>query len=115
MPGKKFRDFYELDAGGKAVILLDGKAHEANPTKPAGPATLKTRAKVSRTRREYGIKPRMLILSKPVDADDPFSRVLYVNLPILSKTVYDGKNEGDTFEYNGGPWTVASRSPEYIK
>lgn len=120
--GKFEPSLYEMDAASGGLIInikvqpetlaaTDGTAANAAP---AGPADMDLTAKVSKTNREYGVKPRTVTCRYddgqiPTDYDgDTFI------LPVLQPTTYAAWTKGTAITYLGATAKVVSRSPEQV-
>lgn len=57
---------------------------------PAGPATSNIKAKVTKSNREFGIRPRRVILSRTVGTGDNAFRK-YARLPVLTATAFNSE------------------------
>lgn len=106
---------YESESGEIHPIRLNPVSVTPAGTAPAGAVTSSISAKVSRSRREFGLRPRGINVSLTVGAaPDTFKRTAFI--PILLASAWNTGNnvKGGTVSYKGGSWTVTSLSPEYI-
>lgn len=109
---------YESDSGSIHKLRMStAKAAVANNTEPSGSIDSSIRVKVSKSNREYGIRPRGARLYRTVTGgtgDDAVTKTLYAFLPILTAAVYDGNSfaEEATVTYNGSTWKVLSKVAE---
>jgi len=83
-----------------------------NPA-PSGAVTNSMRARVSGSRRAYGLKARSITLSRPIgDNADYNGATVYVRIPILLESAWIAIAVASTITYQGVAWTVVSKSPE---
>ena len=104
---------YEADNGDIHPIRIDSTRVAAAGAAPTGAITSSVKVKISKTGREYGIRPRGLRLTRTLGtAPDTFKRSTF--LPILSEAVFNAQATGDdqTKEIGGVTWTVAGKVPE---
>jgi len=104
---------YESDAGTIHPLRLDSTRVSAAGTAPTGAQDSDVSAKVSKSTREAGLKPRGVRLVRTIGtAPNQFKR--YTFLPVLTQTALDGAgfNVGATITIDGVAWTVARRLPE---
>lgn len=77
------RSLYEANSGEVHIITLSADRLAQAGTPPAGTATSNIRAKVSKSNREYGIRPRGVTLARVIGtAPDQFTK--YSFLPVLT-------------------------------
>lgn len=119
--GAFIRSFYETNAGGVCRIRVQPETELAQIAgtvndAPSGPATIATRAKVSRGARAYGIKPRRIgIVFDPGEEPDDYKQGEIIYLPVMTKSVYDGAVDGSVVTYLGGTARVVSKLEESIR
>lgn len=104
---------YEADSGKKHPIRLTPEYNSVAGTPPASPATSNIRAKVSKTNREFGIRPRRVILSRTVGtAPNTFRKYAY--LPVLTPTAYNSNTFalGATVTINSVDYDVVGKQNE---
>lgn len=100
---------YQADNGDIHPIRLSLETAAAAGAAPTGDITSPIRAKVSKTNREFGLRPRGLVLSRDVGtAPDIVKR--YKFLPILTATAFQNPPGGYTI--NGVAWEVVGKEPE---
>lgn len=106
---------YEADDGDIKRIRLSSDTKAAAGAEPAGALTDPDFVKVSKTNREFGMRPRGVRL-KINDGDEDEPNYRYRFLPVLTKTVYDGTgfNPGQTVTIAGEAWEVVARLPEDV-
>lgn len=119
--GKFIRSFYATNGGAIARIRVQPETELANiggsvNDAPAGPASVSTTVKVSKSRRAYGIGPRKIGFvfdagQAPDDYDD--GQLYYI--PVMTRAVYDGAALGDVVTYLAGTGVVVSKLEESIK
>jgi hypothetical protein len=119
--GQYIRSFYETNAGGIARIRVQPETELANlggevNDAPAGPATILTTVKVSKSKREYGIGPRKVgLVFDDGQAPEGYEPGNIYYIPVMTRTVYDGFAVGDTATYLGGTADIVSKLEESIK
>ena len=105
---------YEANSGdihpirvGDAVIAVSGN------TVPSGAQTSSISAKISKGAREFGLKPRGVLLKRLVGTS-PDQAAKYAFLPILSDSVFSGAtfDPGTSHTYNGNSWEVSKKIDE---
>lgn len=104
---------YEDEDGGIHPIRLASTHSSVAGTPPTGAVDSNISAKVSKSSRSYGLRPRGVRLSRIVGtAPDQFKR--YTFLPVLTPTALAGSgfNVGSTITIDGVAWTVAKKVPE---
>lgn len=75
--------FYEGDDGTIYPLRLTPEYFAVAGTAPTGPATSSIRAKISKSNREFGIRPRFVRLTRTIGtAPDTFRR--YATLSVLT-------------------------------
>jgi len=112
------RSKYESDSGAIHSINLSAKKLAvASNTVPTGAVDSDIIAKVSKSNREFGLRPRGVVMTKVVTGGtggNAVSATKSTFLPILSKTVFDGATfaKETTHTYDGSTWTVLSKRAE---
>lgn len=86
-------------------------------TEPEGEIDSVVRVKVSKSNREFGIRPRSVGLTRTIEAEDgEETRIVTLRskLPILTKDVFDGETMsiGTEVTVNEVVWTIASKNAE---
>lgn len=117
--GQFIRSFYETNGGAIARIRVQPETELANiggtvNDAPAGPPTVTTTVKVSKSRREYGIGPRKIGIAFDVAPTGYEPGNIYY-IPVLTRAVYDGVVVGETITYLGQTAEVVSKLEESIK
>lgn len=107
------RTKYEADDGTIHQILVTPEVAAVAGAPPAGVVNSPIRAKISKTNREYGIRPRRVTLSRVIGAgDDAYTD--FVTLPVLTPAAFNGAAFalGASVTYDGDEYTVATRNNE---
>jgi hypothetical protein len=107
------RSKYEADNGQIHLINLDADRLAEAGTPPAGDSNSSIRAKVSKTNREYGIRPRGVRLARTVGtAPDTF--VKYSFLPVLTPAAFNGAgfSLGGSITIGTIQWEIIARINE---
>lgn len=110
---------YESDAGTVHPLRVDLDTEAGSTGNPVANTAVnsKIKAKVSKTNREFGLRPRGAMLRHDISfnsngVDYVYSK--YRFLPIFQKATYDGSafNEGAQVISKGETWVVVSQIPE---
>lgn len=104
---------YQSDKGTIHPIRLTDDYAAAAGTAPTAVIDSDIKVKVTKTGREFGIRPRRVTLSRTVGtAPNTFRK--RASLPILTKATFDGATmaPGQTVDIGGTEWTIVSRQPE---
>lgn len=100
---------YEADNGDIHPIRLNTATAGAAGAAPSGAVSNPVKCKVSKTNREFGLRPRGLLLSRDVGtAPNNFKK--YRFLPILTATQF--QQPESTYNIGGTTWTFVSKVPE---
>lgn len=104
---------YEANNGDIHFIRLspDYAAQAGNP--PAGGVNTNVKAKISKSNREFGIRPRRVILSRTVGTEpDTFKK--YTSLPVLTQTAFNTATYalGETITIDQNTWIIVSKQDE---
>ena len=119
--GAFIRSFYETNGGAIARIRVQPETELANlggtvNDAPAGPPTVSTTVKVSKSRREYGIGPRKCgIVFDAGQAPVGYLAGQAYYIPVMTRAVYDGFVVGDAATYLGGTADIVSKLEESIR
>lgn len=105
------RTKYEADSGEIHPIRLDDDRLSAAGTPPAGDITNDASVKISKSRREFGIRPRGVSLVR-TRGSAPNQFKVYTFVPCLTETYYDGLAKGDSITVDSVSWEVANKIPE---
>lgn len=109
----KVRTKYESDAGTIHSILLSPDYATAAGTAPTGAVSSPVKVKVTKTNRQFGIKPRGVTLVRTVGtAPDTFVKRAF--LPVLSATAFVGTGFaiGSTINIGTVAWTISGKKNE---
>ena len=90
------------------AAVIDGNANAA----PAGAVTVGLSARVSQSRRAFGLTPRQVTLAWTGAVPDGYDPRGTIRIPILTSANFDDINVGDTGTYLGSGVTVVGKSPE---
>lgn len=104
---------YENDDGGIHTIRLSAARGAVAGTPPAGAVTEDVSVQVSRGAREYGLRPRGVVLTRLIGtAPDQFTRRSF--LPVLTKTAYESEAfaKEKTLTIGSVTWTIADKKDE---
>lgn len=104
---------YQADDDEVHSIRLTQASIDAAGTAPTGAVTSDIMVKVSKSNREFGIRPRLVRLYRTLGtAPNQFNR--YRVLPVLTKTAYDSAAfaKDAKITIGGIEWTVGSKEPE---
>lgn len=107
------RTRYEADSGQIHLLTLDTDRLAQAGAPPAGDTTSSIRAKVSKSNREYGIRPRGVRLGRTVGTEpDTFTK--YSFLPVLTPTAFNGTgfSLGGTITIGTITWEIIARVTE---
>jgi predicted GTPase len=125
--GKFVKSSYEEDNGTIHPIKvqpetisasLGGAPNTVPSATGAGVVKSKISAKVSKTNKEIGLRPRMVAITyPPVDGSQPdgYDVGATLRIPVLNKETWDALSEGDPATYLGKSGTISSTIPESIK
>jgi hypothetical protein len=109
---------YESDAGSVHVIRLSPiKAAIDGNTEPDGDVDSPIKVKISKSNREFGIRPRGVRISierSATEGETTVTRVDRAFIPILSKTVFESDSFApqSTITYKEEEWKVAEKIGE---
>lgn len=90
------------------LASLGGNDNDA----PAGAVTIGLSARISQSKRAFGLKPRMVSLAWFSGAPSGYDALGVIRIPILTKAAYDDIQVGDSGSYLGGTVTVIGKSAE---
>jgi len=97
---------YVANDGEKHPIRLGSAAGTFNGPVDGTP-TSNIKAKVSKTNREIGLRPRLVVLSREEEG-----RVLYRRVPCLTPSKFNSVAIGGTVTYSGKSWTCIGKIAE---
>ena len=116
MAGRFIKAKYETDDGKIHPIRVQPETTNADNPEPAAGVTDDTYARVSGSKRAYGIKARYITLAKQIGTDADYNgATVYVRVPYLLASAWIAVVIGSTLTYQGVAWEVASKSPESIR
>lgn len=107
------RTKYQADDGTVHALRLSQAKSVIAGAAPAGAVNSSVKAKVSKSNREFGIRPRGVTIAMEVGADpDTFQK--YAFIPILTETVYESAayQLNANLTYDGDVWQIISRVAE---
>lgn len=104
---------YQSNADTVHPIRLATATLAAAGNPPAGAVTSPIYAKVSKSNREFGIRPRMVILARPL-APGPDDKIRYKRLPVLTEAAFDSAafSLGSNVSVGATQWKIISRLSE---
>lgn len=112
MPAKTTAS-YQSDSGDIHAMLMEPDRFAVAGTPPTGAVNSFIKAKISKTNREYGIRPRGVRLARIIGAgDDTFRK--YSFLPVLTPAAYNGEGFaiGATITIDGTAWEIVAKVGE---
>lgn len=104
---------YEGDSGRIYALKLTAAYAAAAGTAPTGAVNDELNPKISKSVREYGLKPRGVRLSRTIGtAPDTFKK--YTFLPVLAATVFVSPAfaKGATVDIGGVSWVITTKVGE---
>lgn len=107
------RTKYEADEGDIYAIILSPDYAAKAGAAPAGTVTSPIKAKVSKSSRAYGIRPRGVTLSRTIGtAPDTFNKTTF--LPVLTPSAFSSATFalGATITIGSTTWTIVGKRPE---
>lgn len=110
---------YETNAGAIHRIrvqpeTLTASIGSANAA-PTGTIDSAGTVRVGGGNREFGIKARSVTLRWTTNPPGGYAENQYIRLPILTETLYDSINLGDTGTYLSTGVTVVGKNPERVR
>lgn len=101
---------YESDAGDIHPIRISSGYEAAAGAEPSGEINNDIKVKVTKTNREHGLRPRLVVVSRTVGTgDNTFKR--YARIPMLTEAAYDAF--AVPISINGLSYTdLVSKQPE---
>lgn len=118
--GRYTRGKYECDDGSicparfqpeTATAQFDGTAN----AEPVAAVSMNQFASLRKGRREYGIGARKVCIAWTGAPPTGYDERGCLNIPVLTKAVYDAIPIFSTGNYLGAAFQVISKSPEYIR
>ena len=104
---------YESDLGSIHPISVTGDRFLVVGTPPTGSVDSSIKAKISKSNKEYGLRPRGVMLEKVFGAEpDTFKK--YTFLPVLTAAEWASATFaiGGTITIGGEVWIISSKIPE---
>lgn len=104
---------YEANSGEVHQVVMDANRIAVAGAPPTGAVTSSIRAKVSKSNREYGIRPRGVRLGREIAAEDE-TFIKYSFLPVLTPAAFATAAFAlsATITYGGFTWEVVARVSE---
>jgi hypothetical protein len=104
---------YEADNGEIYQIRLGAATLAAAGAPPAGAVSSSIRVKVSKSNREFGLRPRGVVLSRPQNPG-PTDKIFRKFLPVLTPAAYNSAGFANqaSITVGGVVWTVINRINE---
>jgi hypothetical protein len=111
--------FYEADSGETHIVELDDVTLTLNISgtaqlQPAGPATSSFWAKVSRSKSEYGLRPRKIGVCFDGTAPGTLEAGPVYLVTVLAASEYNAATIGSSVTYQGESAIVRTKQPESI-
>lgn len=104
---------YLGDEGEIHPIRLDSLRYAAGGTPPTGAVDSSIKVKISKSNREFGVRPRSVTLVRTVGtAPDTFRK--YSDLPVMTPTDFSSPAFaiGGTITIDGIIWVIIGKKPE---
>lgn len=104
---------YESDSGDVHLGTMDADRIAIAGTQPAEAASSNIRVKISKSNREYGLRPRGVRLARTIGTP-PETFVKYSFLPVLTSADFDSPTFGlgQTKTYGGNTWEIIGKINE---
>lgn len=110
---------YETDAGAIHRIRVQPETLLANVgganSAPSGAIDTPGTVRVGGGNRAFGIKARSVTVRWTSAAPTDYADNQYIRIPVLTKTLYDSINPGDTGTYLSTNVTVVGKNPERVR
>lgn len=112
----RFRVKYQSNFGSIHQMLITPEMANVVGTEPPGAVDSPLKAKVTRSRNAYGLKPRTVTASIQ-RGTTPFVYSERIVVPVLTNAEWIGPSFADdsTVNYKGEAWTIVGRSPERVR
>lgn len=102
---------YASDGGAVFKIRLSTDKYAALTVDTGGASTVDAYVKISKSKREFGLRPRGLLLSRVIGtAPNTFKK--YDFLPMLTAAAMAGETVGETIQIGSITWTIADKVAE---
>lgn len=84
-------------------------------TEPTGDVSSNVRAKISKSKREFGLRPRMVLIARTRGTgEDTFTE--YATLPVLDPDDFNSSTggwvQGSNLSYKSQTWEIVARYPQ---
>jgi hypothetical protein len=103
--------FYETDSGEFAAVRVQPETINAFNPAGAGPATIPGKVPLTRGRRTFGIRPR-IVYGVWTTAPTGYKSGATVRVSIMTPTAYQAIAIDDDLTYNGGTFRVTGKTGE---
>ena len=117
--GVFLRTRYEADSGEIHPIRVQPETVAANiagaNAAPSGTTTQSISARVNKTNREFGLRPRFVTVRFTSTVPDGYEADNLYRIPILTPSRFTAINVGASGTYLGSDIEVVSKSPENVK
>jgi len=104
---------YEAESGDVHSMRLSAAKIALGGAEPTGAVDDNVVAKVSKSNREFGLRPRYVIIARVAGtAPDTFTK--YANIPVLTQAAWNSAAFaiGVEISYAGFTWEITARCPE---
>ena len=113
MAGRFLQAKYERNNGDVHNIRIQPETVFAENLEPAAAVTKSAYVRVGGSKRAYGIKARILVLSRDIgDATDYNGGTVYARIPVLKKASVALLVVGSTITYQNVAWKIVGVQPE---
>lgn len=107
---------YKADGGSIHPIRVRQATYDTVlGTEPTGEVTSNVRAKISKSKREFGLRPRMVLIARTRGTgDDTYTD--YATLPVLDPDDFNSSTggwvTGSKLSYKSQTWEIVARYPQ---
>lgn len=108
------KGLYTDNDGDTHFCRVGTKAFAAGGFTTGSSPSSKIPAKVSKNNKEFGLRPRMLAISRPANPG-PTEKVYRQRIPIATQSLWNASTVGSTIGYGGETWVVDDQIPEDYK
>lgn len=113
MAGRFIKSKYEADNDAVFNIRVQPETVFDENLEPVGAVTQSRYARVTGSRRAYGLKARSMTLARSVGDDTDYNgATVYARVPVLKKASVAALVIGSTITYQDVAWTIVSINPE---
>lgn len=108
---------YKADGGSIHPIRVRQATFDTiQGTEPTGEVSSQVRAKISKSKREFGLRPRMVLIARTRGAGaDTFTE--YATLPVLDPDDFNSSTggwvQGSSLSYKSQTWEIVARYPQH--